>query len=577
MILSSNCVPAYTTRFLAIMEIIQTVPIEGQKTGTSGLRKKVKMIQATPNYIENWLQSLMNALEGSQAGSAFVIGGDGRYLNDFAIQCAIEILAANNVHRIIVGRNGLLSTPAVSNIIRRRKLFGGIILTASHNPAGIDGDWGIKFNSSNGEPAPEKVTDKIYTETMKIREIKRVIIPKIDLNQLGEQQVSENCVIEVIDSVEEYANLMKKIFDLPQLSKFLNNHKIVFDGMHAVTGIYARRIFVEELGLSETRNVDLTNCDPSQDFHGGHPDPNLVYAHDLVAKMMSRDCGYVFGAASDGDGDRNMIMGKNWFVTPSDSLAIIADYAAEGAIPYFVQKGLKGVARSMPTSRAIDAVCEGRKLSCFETPTGWKYFGNLMDAGLVNLCGEESFGTGSDHIREKDGIWAVLAWLSILEYVNRGDNNTLVGVRAINERHWDKYGRHMYCRFDYEEVDSNGANDMMNHIRKQMPTMTGTEILEGWRVTSAQEYNYIDPVDKSEAKKQGLIICFENGSRLVYRLSGTGSAGATIRVYMEYYVKNWRLPEFVNMQIAKSPLRDIGAKISDIERYTGRANPSVIT
>jgi phosphoglucomutase len=556
---------------------IPTKPIEGQKTGTSGLRKKVAFIESTPNYIENWIQSLLNALNGAQVGSSFVIGGDGRYLNDKAIVSAIEILAANKVKRVYIGQNGLLSTPAVSNIIRRRKLFGGIILTASHNPAGPHGDWGIKFNASNGEPAPEKLTDKIYSETLTISEIHRASI-SVDLSRIGETRISDidDFVVEVIDPVDEYIELMREIFNFEKISKFLESKRIIFDGMHAVTGIYGKRIFIKELGLKENESISLSNCDPSPDFNGGHPDPNLVYAHDLVSKMMAPNCPFVLGAASDGDGDRNMIMGANWFVTPSDSLAIIADFAAKKAIPYFEKNGLKGVARSMPTSRAIDAVCGARNIPCFQTPTGWKYFGNLMDAGLVNLCGEESFGTGSDHIREKDGVWAVMSWLSILEFVNRGSTE-LIGVREINERHWDEYGRHMYCRCDYEEVDANGAQDMMNHVRSQLGVIVGTQIYSGWTVVSAEEYNYTDPVDKSEAKNQGFIVCFENGSRIVFRLSGTGSAGATIRVYMEYYVKEWRKPEFADMVIAKSPLMDIAIKLSEIERFSGRKTPSVIT
>ena len=554
---------------------IATNPIEGQKTGTSGLRKKVAFIESVPHYIANWIQSLMNALEGSQRGSTFVIGGDGRYLNDKAIVTAVQILAANKVERVIIGRNGLLSTPAVSNLIRDRKVFGGIILTASHNPAGPSGDWGIKFNACNGEPAPEKLTDKIFQETMRVTEIFQASELAVDIGRVGTTQF-ENFTIEVIDPVDDYVDLLRRIFDFEKIRKFLSSRKIVFDGMHAVTGIYARRIFVTELQLVEGESVVLKNCQPSPDFNGGHPDPNLVYAHDLVDEMMTKDCLYLLGAASDGDGDRNMIMGSEWFVTPSDSLAIIADYAAQGAIPYFEKTGLSGVARSMPTSRAIDKVCEVRGIQCFQTPTGWKFFGTLMDAGKVCLCGEESFGTGSDHIREKDGIWAVIAWLSILEFANR-DGVGSVGVRQVNERHWDKYGRHMYCRCDYEEVDAMGANDMMDHIRGQMESIVGTELIPGWKVVSTEEYNYTDPVDNSVAKKQGLILCFDNGSRIVYRLSGTGSSGATVRVYMEYYVRNWRSEEFINMVIAKSPLMDIAGRISEIQKFTGRSSPTVIT
>ena len=552
---------------------IPTHPIEGQKTGTSGLRKKVKHIEATPLYIENWIQSLLNGLEGSQMGKTFVLGGDGRYLNDKAMIAAIEILSANGVNHIIVGQNGMMSTPSVSNVIRQRKAFGGIIMTASHNPAGSHGDWGIKFNCSNGEPAPEKITDKIYVETMRISEIKRADLgfTVSDLGTIG-SRTFESVQIEVIDPVSDYIALLKnKIFDFARIKAFLAKHpQVVFDGMHAVTGIYGKRIFCDEFGLPESV---LVNCKPSPDFNDGHPDPNLVYAKDLVARMMAGDGAPMFGAASDGDGDRNMIMGHNWFVTPSDSLAIIADYAQE-AIPYFHRNGLKGVARSMPTSRAVDIVASKRGFKCFQTPTGWKYFGNLMDGGLANLCGEESFGTGADHVREKDGLWAVLAWLSILEFANR-DSSTLVGVKEVNEKHWDKYGRHVYCRCDYEEVDAEDANKMMQYIRDSLTGLSDKELLPNWTVQSAEECSYVDPVDGSEAKRQGMIISFVNGSRLVYRLSGTGSAGATVRVYMEQYVEDWRA--HANMTLDKGPLMDLSKSVSKLEEFTGRKEPTVIT
>lgn len=551
---------------------VPTHPIDGQKTGTSGLRKKVALIEATPHYIENWLQSLMTALEGSQVGSTFVLGGDGRYLNDLAMIAAIEILFANGVKRVIVGQNGLMSTPAVSNLIRQRKAFGGIIMTASHNPAGKHGDWGIKFNCSNGEPAPERITDKIYTATSTISDIKKIIsnLTISDLSLVGLRAFPNDRVVEIVDPVTEYIELMKTVFDFNAIKNFLAKHgNIVFDGMHAVTGTYGRRLFVNEFGLPESV---LQNCVPSSDFCGGHPDPNLAYATDLVKKMMAESAP-VLGAASDGDGDRNMIMGAQWFVTPSDSLAIIADYA-KVAIPYFQTHGVKGVARSMPTSRAVDVVAARSGFKCFQTPTGWKYFGNLMDGGLVNLCGEESFGTGSDHIREKDGLWAVLAWLSILEYVNR-NSSELVGVRTINERHWDKYGRHYYTRCDYEECESADANAMMEHVRSSLDSLTGSELLAGWTVQEATEYAYTDPVDGSEAKRQGFIVAFTNGSRLVYRLSGTGSAGATIRVYMEQYVENWRQERVDSLE--KGPLMKISGIISQLEKFTGRTEPTVIT
>lgn len=558
------------------MEVVTvpTRPIEGQKTGTSGLRKKVSHIEATPNYIENWLQSLMNALDGTQKGASFIIGGDGRYLNEKAMISAIEILFANGVAKITVGRNGLLSTPAVSNLIRHRKAFGGIIMTASHNPAGLSGDWGIKFNCSNGEPALEIVTDKIYVESQRITEIRRCDLG-IDTNILksvGSTTFFTNHVLEVVDPVSDYVSLLKSIFDFPRLKQFLDRHpQIVFDGMHAVTGIYGKEIFCEEFKLQESSV--LQNAVPKSDFGNCHPDPNLVYARDLVCRMMGTNAP-IFGAASDGDGDRNMIMGSRWFVTPSDSLAIIADYAYE-AIPYFSRVGVKGVARSMPTSRAVDLVASKKGFKCFQTPTGWKYFGNLMDGGLVNLCGEESFGTGADHIREKDGLWGVLAWISILEFANREETGKFVGVREINEKHWDTYGRHIYCRCDYEEVDSESANRLMQHVRTQLTALKGTVFAIDWIIENAEEYCYIDPIDGSKAEKQGFIITFKNGSRIIFRLSGTGSAGATIRVYMERYVRNWREEKIQDLD--KGPMMQFVERIALLEKYTRRTEPSVIT
>lgn len=552
---------------------VPTQPIEGQKTGTSGLRKKVALIESTPLYIENWIQSLMNALDGAQQGATFILGGDGRYLNDKAMIAAIEILFANGVSKITVGKDGLMSTPAVSNLIRQRNAFGGIIMTASHNPAGPHGDWGIKFNCSNGEPALERITDRIFSESKKISEIRRLNL-NLDVDALkhvGSSNFQNAYVLEVVDSVEDYVALMKTIFDFPRLKLFLQTHPgILFDGMHAVTGIYGHEIFCDEFQLSQ---AVLQNAVPKSDFAEGHPDPNLVYAKDLVDRMMGPNPPF-FGAASDGDGDRNMIMGSHWFVTPSDSLAIIADYATV-AIPYFAQNGLKGVARSMPTSRAVDAVANKKGFKCFQTPTGWKYFGNLMDGGLANLCGEESFGTGADHIREKDGLWAVLAWLSILEFANKESKNFL-GVKEINEKHWDRYGRHIYCRCDYEEVDSDGANLLMTSIRNRLVDMKSKTMLSDWIVDNAEEYSYTDPIDGSDAEKQGFIISFLNGSRIVFRLSGTGSAGATLRVYMEQFVLNWR-DESITADLSKGPLMKLAEQIAMIEKFTGRTKPTVIT
>lgn len=545
--------------------MIPTSPIPGQKTGTSGLRRKVALVASTELYIENWLQSLMNALGGCVVGAILVLGGDGRFLNDVAAVSAVEIFAANGVKRLIVGKNCLLSTPACSAVIRSVNAFGGVIMTASHNPAGLHGDWGIKYNSNNGEPASEKITDLIYQETLKIDKIQKLDlgISPIDFTTIGERQIG-NFTLQVIDPVDTYLQLLKAIFDFEKLARYFNTHKILFDGMHAVTGVYAHRIFCSELGLPESC---LQNCVPLPDFAGGHPDPNLVYAHDLVDRM--KNCGeFVLGAASDGDGDRNMIMGnRGWFVTPSDSLAIIADNAV-GSISYFAHRGLVGVARSMPTSRAIDLVCAAKGIPLFQTPTGWKYFGNLMDAKLVNLCGEESFGTGADHIREKDGIWAVLAWMSILA------NNPGMSVQGINEAHWNKYGRHVYCRCDYEEVDANAANRMMKHIEEHAISLVGTEIAPGFVITEANQYEYTDPVDGSVASKQGMIVCFANGSRIVYRLSGTGSAGATIRIYMEHFVKEWTKD---TSKLENGPLMNIAKEISQIEAFTQRTKPNVVT
>ena len=493
------------------MEIVTTSPIPGQKTGTSGLRKKTALVEATPNFVENWVQSVVNAI-GSLAQKSFAIGGDGRYLNPEAIQSIINILAANGAEGVVVARDGLMSTPAVSGLIRQRKLAGGFILTASHNPAGKSGDWGIKFNASAGEPAPESFTDLILKETLNIHEIRRMHF-SVDLSKVGLIRHG-NFLIEVVDPVTDYFNLLKEIFNFDNLQEFCArpDFGFVFDGMNAVTGVYAKSIFCGFLGLAEQ---SLRHCTPLPDFGGGHPDPNLTYAADLIA-CMQENAHFVLGAASDGDGDRNMILGRRgFFVSPSDSVAIIANYA-ERAIPYFARHKIRGVARSMPTSRALDVVASEKKFPCFQTPTGWKYFGNLMDAGLVNLCGEESFGTGSDHIREKDGLWAVMCWLSILAYETR-ENGRLVEVEEICEKHWDTFGRHFYRRCDYEECDSSAAERMFDHLRGEVQShASGSSVKQGWVVKSAEEYNYVDPVDKSVANKQGIIFCFENGSRIIY-------------------------------------------------------------
>ncbi|EER07746.1 phosphoglucomutase, putative [Perkinsus marinus ATCC 50983] len=542
---------------------VPTVPIEGQKTGTSGLRKKTAVITGTPNYIENWLQCLFTSIGDDLKGKTLVIGGDGRYHNSAVAQTAIRIGFANGVRRFVVGKDGILSTPGVSAVIRQRGLFGGIIMTASHNPGGPNADWGIKYNCENGGPAPEKVTDQIYVLSKTIKEYSIADLDRpVDLAQL------------------DLGGPHAKCFDFEALKRLVArpDFTMLYDGLNAVTGPYAKKVFVDELGAPAAAIVEGT---PLEDFGGAHPDPNLTYAHGLVEKMDSskNPNAPVFGAASDGDGDRNMVLGRDWFVSPSDSLAIIFDYAAQGAIPYFNKAGLPGVARSMPTSRAVDVVSKARGIPCYQTPTGWKFFGNLMDAGKVSLCGEESFGTGSNVIREKDGLFSILCWLSILAFRNQDPTKPLVGVREINEDHWRKYGRHFYTRCDYEGVESEAADRMFDHIRGKIADNSlarGVKLAEGWTVASAEEYRYVDPIDGSIAEKQGLIITFENGGRIVFRLSGTGSAGATIRLYMELFEKDFDKIAS-HGPLVESELMKIALRVSDLEGFTARKEPTVIT
>nr|VDD43391.1 unnamed protein product [Brassica oleracea] len=512
-------------------------------------------------------------------------------------QIIIKMAAANGVRRVWVGKNTLLSTPAVSAVIRERsgadgsKATGGFILTASHNPGGPTEDFGIKYNMGNGGPAPESITDKIYENTKTIKEYPIAEdLPIVDISAIGVSSFEGpggKFDVEVFDSADDYVKLMKSIFDFESIRKLLSSPKFSFcyDAMHGVAGAYAHRIFVEELGSQES---SLLNCVPKEDFGGGHPDPNLTYAKELVARMGlgKSDTGVEppeFGAAADGDADRNMILGKRFFVTPSDSVAIIAANAV-GAIPYF-STGLKGVARSMPTSAALDVVAKSLNLKFFEVPTGWKFFGNLMDAGMCSVCGEESFGTGSDHIREKDGIWAVLAWLSILAHKNKetldGDAE-LVTVEDIVRKHWATYGRHYYTRYDYENVDAGKAKELMEHLVKLQSSIPEVnKMVKGIRsdvsnVSSADEFEYKDPVDGSISKHQGIRYLFEDGSRLVFRLSGTGSEGATIRLYIEQYEKDASKTGRESHE-ALSPLVDVALKLSKMEEFTGRSAPTVIT
>ncbi|KAL1208068.1 Phosphoglucomutase [Cardamine amara subsp. amara] len=552
---------------------LPTKPIEGQKTGTSGLRKKVKVFMEE-NYLANWIQALFNSLPLEDYKNAtLVLGGDGRYFNKEAAQIIIKIAAGNGVGEILVGKEGILSTPAVSAVIRKRKANGGFIMSASHNPGGPEYDWGIKFNHSSGQPAPESITDKIYGNTLSISEIKVAEIPDIELSQVGVTKYG-NFSVEVIDPVSDYLELMEEVFDFNLIRGLLSRSDFgfMFDAMHAVTGAYAKPIFVNNLGAKPD---SISNGVPLEDFGHGHPDPNLTYAKDLV-DVMYRDDGPDFGAASDGDGDRNMVLGNKFFVTPSDSVAIIAANAQE-AIPYF-RAGPKGLARSMPTSGALDRVAEKLKLPFFEVPTGWKFFGNLMDAGKLSICGEESFGTGSDHIREKDGIWAVLAWLSILAHRNKDKKpgDKLVSVADVVKEYWATYGRNFFSRYDYEECESEGANKMIEYLRDIVSKSKAGESYGNYVLQFADDFSYTDPVDGSVASKQGVRFVFTDGSRIIFRLSGTGSAGATVRIYIEQFEPDVSKHD-MDAQIALKPLIDLALSVSKLKDFTGREKPTVIT
>ncbi len=539
---------------------INTTPFEGQKPGTSGLRKKVSVFKQ-PHYLENFIQSTFNAL-GDCEGKTLVVGGDGRYYNQTAIQIILKMAAANGFAHVWVGQNGILSTPAASCVIRKYQAFGGLILSASHNPAGIDGDFGIKFNTSNGGPAPESITNQIYQQTAEISQYKISNAADIALHKLGTQSLGEMSV-EVIDSVVDYTELMATIFDFRAIQALLtsSNFSMRFDAMHAVTGPYAIEILEKRLGAPAGTVI---NGIPLPDFGGGHPDPNLTYAEQLVTELFSDDAPD-FGAASDGDGDRNMILGKQFFVTPSDSLAILAANAQY--IPAY-KSGIAGIARSMPTSQAADRVAEKLGIESHETPTGWKFFGNLLDANRVTLCGEESFGTGSNHIREKDGLWAVLFWLNILAVKHQS-------VAELVNQHWQQFGRNYYTRHDYEGVPTEQAEALIQHLQTQLLSLPKKQF--GERVVSyADNFSYHDPIDNSIAEKQGIRIGFEGGDRIIYRLSGTGTEGATLRVYIESYEDR---PASLNQdtQNALSELIELANQLANIAELTGRTVPTVIT
>ena len=538
---------------------VATSPFSDQKPGTSGLRKKVPVFQQK-NYAENFIQSVFDSLDGYKR-KTLVIGGDGRYYNREVIQIAIRMAAANGFGKVMTGQGGILSTPAASNIIRKYKAFGGLVLSASHNPGGPTEDFGIKYNTGNGGPAPEKITDAIFDRTKVIDQYLTVNTPDIDLDKTGIFEVA-GMAVEVIDPVADYAELMETLFDFDLIrAKIKAGLTLRFDAMSAVTGPYAKEILERRLGAAEG---SVVNFIPLPDFGGHHPDPNLVHAHELYELMMSKDAPD-FGAASDGDGDRNLIIGRHIFVTPSDSVAMLA--ANAHLVPGY-KRGLAGIARSMPTSGAADRVAARLGIGMYETPTGWKFFGNLLDAGKVTICGEESAGTGSDHVREKDGLWAVLLWLNILAV--RGES-----MKSIVEKHWADYGRNYYSRHDYEEVDSDRANGLMADLRAAMASLPGQTFGE-LTVEKADDFSYLDPVDGSVSANQGLRILFEGGSRVVYRLSGTGTSGATLRVYIERYEPN-PSKHNIDTQVALADLIAAADKIAGIRAKTGRGEPSVIT
>lgn len=535
---------------------ISTTPFDDQKMGTAGLRRKSKVVMQE-NYIENFMQSIFNVI-GDLSGKTFLVGGDGRFYNDIAIQKIIKMAAANGVKKLVVAQNGFISTPAGSVVIRKNKLDGGFILSASHNPAGIDGDFGIKYSNETGGQIPSSVSDSIYQETKKLSAYKICNGSDIDLSKLGQQDYC-GMEIEIIDPVKDYVELMQKIFDFAAIKKlFAQGFTMRFDAMNAVTGPYAITIFEDILGAPKG---SVVNSQPKPDFGGLHPDPNLVYAKELVDFMFS-DQAADFGAANDGDGDRNMILGKSFFVTPNDSLAIITDNF--NLIPYY-KDGIYGVAKSAATSTAVARVAKAHNIGYYEVPTGWKYFVNLMDSNRITFCGEESFGTGSSHIREKDGIWAVLFWLNILAATGKT-------VEEITTEHWRKYGRSYYIRFDFEGVDTLTADQLMADLENKLPSLTD-KVYGDFVVKEAAPFVYHDPVDGS-VTKNGLVIYFTDGSRIVYRLSGTGSSGATIRVYLERFSAK---DIFQNPLEMVSPLAKIALDIAEIPERTGKHQADVVT
>ncbi len=539
-----------------MIKTVQTTPYSDQKMGTGGLRKKTKVMMQ-PNYFENFIQSIFNTI-GNLQGKVFVVGGDGRYYNDKAIQQFIKMAAANGVSKLIIGQNGFLSTPASSNVLLKNKTDGGFVFSASHNPGGINGDFGIKYANETGGQIPTSISDKIYENSKHITEYKIFESPDIDLSKIGSSKLGD-MQIEIVDPVSDYVEMMQQIFDFESLKQlFKKGFKMKFDAFNAVTGPYAIRIFEEILGAEKG---SVINSNPLPDFGGKHPDPNMTYATELLA-IMNADDAPDFGAANDGDGDRNMILGKKFFVSPSDSLAILTDYY--NIIPAY-KNGIYGVAKSCPTSTAVSRVAKAHNLGYYEVPTGWKYFVNLMDSKRITLCGEESFGTGSSHIREKDGIWAVLFWLSIIA-------KTGMSVEQITRDHWKKYGRSYYLRFDFEGLETTVADKLMADLEAKLPSLAG-EKFAGYEVESAHPFIYNDPVDGSSTKN-GLIVNFKGGSRIVYRLSGTGSSGATLRVYLENY-QTQKLDE--NPRQMLDEILQAAMEIAEITKRTGKKEADIVT
>jgi phosphoglucomutase len=540
---------------------VPSTPFSGQKPGTSGLRKKVTVFQQE-RYLENFVQAIFDTLSGQQ-GKTLVVGGDGRYYNDVAIQTILRMAAAAGFGRAMVGRDGILSTPAASAVIRKWQAFGGLILSASHNPGGPDGDFGIKYNLGNGGPANETFTDAVYQRTQEISSYRIIEAADIDLGRLGEFQVGDMAV-SIIDPVADHAELLESLFDFDRIAALLArpDFRMRFDAMHAVNGPYAKAILEDRLGAPAGTVVNGT---PLPDFGGGHPDPNPVYAAELVAALADSRSGLSFGAASDGDGDRNMIVGRGFVVSPSDSLAVIA--ANHALVPGYAA-GLAGVARSMPTSCAVDRVAKALGIPCYETPTGWKYFGSLLDAGKATICGEESAGTGSSHVREKDGLWAVLYWLNILAVRD-------MPADVIVREHWQRFGRNVYSRHDYEGIETAAADRLMDGLRARLPQLAGS-LCNELRIEAADDFAYTDPVDGSRSERQGIRIMLDDGSRVVFRLSGTGTEGATLRVYLERFVADPSLHE-VPTQEALAPLVQLAETVAQIAVITGRKGPDVIS